>query len=283
MATSSLSSSQTLYFDPDLHPEDTLKQFDEFINRFELRYAAQYPDPPKVSIDSAMERWKIVNVDMKITLDEYDNVKEKWTSQDMVTKFLGIFSSPRLWKTAEPDESARKKASWKSFTATMKTFYKPTENMTLKHYQFRQITQGSDEVFTAFCSRVDKEAKHCNFKCKYDDCSAEQTVIRDQIIIGTHNEKIKQDALKESWDLKTIRANGMQIESAERGARELSKGNDLNKIGKYSRKQRTEDKIQRGQKEGQQQHQPKKCYFCGAQVNGSIMEHVRFCKAKKSK
>ena len=286
MATSSLSSSQTLYFDPDLHPEDTLKQFDEFVNRFELRYAAQYPDPPKVSIDSAMERWKIVNVDKKISLDEYDNIKEKWTSQDMVTKFLGMFSSPRLyedWKTAEPDESARKKASWKSFTATMKTFYKPTENMTLKHYQFRQITQGSDEVFTAFCSRVDKEAKHCNFKCKYDDCSAEQTVIRDQIIIGTHNEKIKQDALKESWDLKTIRANGMQIESAERGARELTKGNDLNKIGKYSRKQRNADKIQRGQKEGQQQHQPKKCYFCGAQVNGSIMEHVRFCKAKKSK
>ena len=204
----------------------------------------------------------------------------------MVAKFLGMFSSPRFyddWKTEEPDESARRKASSKHFTAAIKTFYKPTENMTLKHHQFRQITQRSDEVFTAFCSRVEKEPKHCSFKCKYDDCSVEQTVIRDQIIIGTHNDKIKQDALKKSWDLKTFKANGMQIESAQRGAQELSKDNDLNKIGKYSRKQRNTDKYQRGQKDGQQQHQPKKCYFCGTQVNGSIMEHVRFCKAKKSK
>ena len=218
-------------------------------------------------------------------MDEFDDIKEKWTSQDMVIKFLGMFSSPRFyedWKIAEPDESSRKKASWQKFTAAMRKFYKPTENMTLKHYQFHSVTQGSDEVFTAFCNRVDKEAKHCSFKCKYDDCSVEQTVIRDQIIIGTHNDKIRQDALKESWDLKTIRANGMHIESAEGGACELSKENDLNKIGKYSRKQRNTDKIQGGQIQAQQHGQSKTCYFCACQVTGSIIQHVKFCKAKKS-
>jgi hypothetical protein len=39
--------SQQLFFDPDKHPEDTLKAFQEFIQTFELRYHAQYPDPPK--------------------------------------------------------------------------------------------------------------------------------------------------------------------------------------------------------------------------------------------
>ena len=100
-----------------------------------------------------------------------------------------------------------------------------TSKQTLKHFQFRTISQRNEEVFTAFCSRVEKEAKSCNFKCEDANCTVEETVIRDQIIIGTHNEKIQQDALKDSWDLKTLRTKGMQIESAERGASELTKDN----------------------------------------------------------
>ena len=37
-----------LFFDPDKHPEDTLKAFQEFVQTFELRYNAQYPDPPTI-------------------------------------------------------------------------------------------------------------------------------------------------------------------------------------------------------------------------------------------
>ena len=36
---------QHLFFDPDIHPENTLKAFQEFIQTFELRYNAQYSDP----------------------------------------------------------------------------------------------------------------------------------------------------------------------------------------------------------------------------------------------
>ena len=38
-----------LYFDPDLHPDDTLMAFNEFVQDFELRYDAKYTDPSKVS------------------------------------------------------------------------------------------------------------------------------------------------------------------------------------------------------------------------------------------
>ena len=41
---------QQLFFDPDKHPEDTLKAFDKFTQAFELRHEAQFPDPHKVSI-----------------------------------------------------------------------------------------------------------------------------------------------------------------------------------------------------------------------------------------
>ena len=51
--------SNTLFFNPDDDPESTLKCFNEFVQLFELRYNALYPDPPKVSLDVALHRWKI--------------------------------------------------------------------------------------------------------------------------------------------------------------------------------------------------------------------------------
>ena len=50
-----------VYFDPDNHLEDTLKAFEEFVEVFELRYDAQFLDPPKVSLDAALQRWKFAN------------------------------------------------------------------------------------------------------------------------------------------------------------------------------------------------------------------------------
>ena len=35
-----------VFFDPDCHPDNTLKAFNEFVIDFNLRYAATYPDPP---------------------------------------------------------------------------------------------------------------------------------------------------------------------------------------------------------------------------------------------
>ena len=89
-----------LSFDPDHHPEDTLKAFDEFVQRFELRYDAQYPDPPKVSMDAAIERWKLgTNDPLKLpTVDEYDKIRSVWISHDKVAKFLGMYSSNRLYE-----------------------------------------------------------------------------------------------------------------------------------------------------------------------------------------
>ncbi len=111
MATNA--SASTLYFDPDLHPHDTLRTFDEFIQSFTLQYDAQYHDPPKVSLDAAISRWKLINDDKKPTVDDYDNIRDEWRSKDRVAILLGIFSSKRLladWKVAEPDESKKKQS-----------------------------------------------------------------------------------------------------------------------------------------------------------------------------
>ena len=80
--------SQQLFFDPDKHPEDTLKAFQEFIQTFELRYHAQYPDPPKVSLDSAVERSKVANT----TESNPQPINQHWTN----TTKSGTNGKPRI-------------------------------------------------------------------------------------------------------------------------------------------------------------------------------------------
>ena len=149
----------SLYFDPDKHPDSTLKAFNDFVESFELRYDALYPEPPKISLETAIERWKLCQGDEKVKLtgDQFDEIKEGLRSADRVTKLLGMFSSKRLyqdWLSAEPSEKNRKGAKWNTFLTKMRALYKPTENPTLKNYHFRQLVQCEDETLTAFCNRV---------------------------------------------------------------------------------------------------------------------------------
>ena len=109
-------SSKDLFFDPEKYPDNTLKAFTEYAQIFKLRYVAQFPDPPKVSLDAALARWKVEHITEQQqnptpNLAQYDAVVSTWKAKDMVAKFLGMFSSHRLytdWIVAQPNEEVRK-------------------------------------------------------------------------------------------------------------------------------------------------------------------------------
>ena len=202
-----------LFFDPDDHPENTLKAFQEFIQRFELRYDALYPDPPKVSLEAAIERWKILeatlenpspkaNLIFANTLKHTTNYQIFWESIHQ-----GDYTRTGVWLHQRRKQG--KMHSGKIVFITNSAYYKPTGNLTLKHFHFRSNIQKDSETFIAFCNRVLLEAEHCNFKC-----TAEDTAVRDQIIIGLESNDICQEALKKPWDLDTLRREGMKMESA---------------------------------------------------------------------
>ena len=265
-----------IFFDPDEHPEDTLKSFEEFISVFSLRYEAQYPDPPKVSLESAIQRWKIANTtDVKQTptpsIDQYDSICAEWKEKDKVKKLLGMFSSHKLyedWCIAEPNENVRLNANWTEFVEAIKAYYRPTENQTLKHFHFRTVNQLPEESFPRFCSRVEAEAKHCRFKCDYQNCNAEETAIRDQILIGTTNSDVRDEALKQSWGLSELRTEGMKMESAARSGAQISNEQILNKVGKVKFQNKKTNQV------------PITCYNCGNKVSGNISKHKLQCPAK---
>ena len=49
------------------------------------------------------------------------------------------------------------------------------------------------------------------------DCSAEEYVIRDPILIGTRSENIREKAMIKIWKLDELRQKGVKYESAAAG------------------------------------------------------------------
>ena len=199
-----------LQFDPDKYPHSTLKAFNEFIEQYEFRYDAQYPEVPKHVLDNAVEKWKSENDNAAvIPIATKETLKADIRSRDKVRKLLGFFATLRLqqdWKAAEPVE-ANRNCTWQHFVDQMQAYYKPTENSTLCNYEFRQLHQNRGEAFHTFCNRIEKEGKTCTFcQCAYDSaCTSTANAVRDQIVIGTDMEKIQERALLKGWNLEDLR------------------------------------------------------------------------------
>ena len=156
---------------------------------------------------------EVINAEKELNVEEYDAIVESWRGKDMVKMCVGMHSGPRLnsdWELAQPDSALRKAALWKDFVKAMELYYKPTKNLYVKHFQFRSLSQGIEESFPSFCCRVENEAKYCQFGCSEATCVATSTAVRDQIIFGLSDDAIRQEALKNSWEL----------ESAAKGVKE---------------------------------------------------------------
>ena len=151
----------------------------------------------------------------------------------------------------------------------------PTQNKTLANYEFHRLVQIKDESFHLYVNRVKHESKFCNFSCAAATCTVSDILIRDQIIIGTKNDQIRKQALKESWDLADLIKNGRSLEAAERGSERIknSDAGDTRRVktpGKYSRKKSSSDKLRKSDYQ-KEQHYPK-CNTCSSAR----------CKGKKS-
>ena len=60
------------------------------------------------------------------------------------------------------------------------------------------------------------------------------TAVRDQVVIGTLSETIREEALKHSWSMPSLRSDGMRLEGASKGASEIADDQKVNKMGKYA-------------------------------------------------
>ena len=67
---------------------------------------------------------------------------------------------------------------------------KAGSNMTLANFQFNKLSQKADESFDSFTIRVKREARKCDFACANANCTATDTLAKDQIIVGVTSNEI---------------------------------------------------------------------------------------------
>ena len=102
-------------------------------------------------------------------------------------------------------------------------YYKPTENRIICNFEFRQITQNSNETYNAFCSRVEDAGRTRYFcDCIDNNSTATEFAIRGQIVIGTSSENIRGKSMLNDWNLADLQKKAMKHKSAAAGEGKIS-------------------------------------------------------------
>ena len=197
-----MASSHMKKFDPADHPGCFYDAFCEFVDSFAYEYAAIAKAPPAGTTD--------VNA---------------WSALDKRKQFLGKYASRNLQKDLE-DEATTQEINAFTFdeiVTKLKARYKPSQNVTMAHYEFHKIQQRSLESFDMFVNRVKHEASFCDFKCDSPTCTVRDTLIRDRVIVGTTEDEVRKNALKDQWELTELQTKGRKIEAATLGADKIKK------------------------------------------------------------
>ena len=210
MTTMNPRSSAQCLFDPDQHPEATLKVFNEFCESFTLRYNTLYPDPPKCrwmqpSLDGRLRRlltmYLIRNqMSTSTTLSVMRGVHEKKWQSFSVCSLLNAFGF-RLSQTALLGRCFC--STCVGSTNLRRTQHSRTSisgsslNMPTKLSQHFRIASRSKPLIQVHTQRLHSRAN-----------SKRGTRLER---IGTHFQQIREEALLKSWDLATRRTLGMKI------------------------------------------------------------------------
>ena len=182
-------------FDPEVHRNNVYDAFSEFVETFKYEYEAVAKDPPS-----------------SLNAEE----KAKWIKVNMRKLFLGRYSSRNFQKDYEAavPENERLDITFQDMVTKMKARYEPSRNYTLANHEFHKLRQDPDgESFDNFAHRVTAQSKLCQFSCG-ENCTVPNIMVRDQLIIGTNNTNIRENALREQWALKDLINNGRRLESA---------------------------------------------------------------------
>jgi hypothetical protein len=183
---------------------------------------------------------------------------------------LGKFASRSLQRDFEDCVTADERDTI-TFTAAVERLrerYRPSKNTTISNFMFHGIRQKQGEAFDTFVNRVKHEAAQCDFKCQAAQCTVPDTLMRDQVIIGTTNEDIQRQGLKEQWGLADLIKNGRMIEAATLGAEKLSENHETTPVkrvagrpGKYSKKHALKQKQAQTPSQGESSS-GEKCKYC---------------------
>ena len=203
-------------FNPRNHQDDILNAFVRFIRKFGYVYDGENRSAPATANTvELVSAWK-----------EKDKAR-LFLSRAVSDEFLDDYE-------ASVDEGERTDISFTTLIEKMRTRYTPNTNKVRNHYMYHRLKQKPSETFDDWVHRVQTVAAQCDFRCN-GNCTVHDVLVRDQIITGTTNTNIRDEALKKQWDLATLIKEGRIIESGAVAASDLKKENAGHNINRTKR------------------------------------------------
>ena len=154
-------------FNPRDHAWDVLNAFNRFVRKFGYTYAGENRTPPAA-------------------YNTFDSITP-WKNQDKARLFLSKAVTDEFLDDFESTVPVEERISitFDDLVFKMKERYTPNTNIVCNHYLFHRILQNPSENFDDFVHRVNADAQLCVFKCENKSCDVQDTLICDQIIVGT--------------------------------------------------------------------------------------------------
>ena len=106
-------------------------------------------------------------------------------------------------------------------------------NLTMGMYKLMHIKHGSKSL-TMFRHEVEELAVQCQFE---QHPYNKERAIRDAIIFGTTDEKLRKEALAKDVDLETLTKAALGYEQARKSFGTISKNEDVKKVKTYTQKE----------------------------------------------
>ena len=183
-------------FNPRNHPIDLVSAFMRFQRKFCYVYDGENRTPPStITGDAQINEWK-------------EKYKAKlFLSRAVSDEFFDDYEN-------EVPEGERANIKFTDLVEKIKKRYTPASNKVHNHYLFHRLAQKSDETFDDFCHRVRADAELCDFKCLSATCTVKDILIRDQILVGTNNESIRNEALRKQWSISELVKEGRITEAS---------------------------------------------------------------------
>ncbi|GFO22882.1 hypothetical protein PoB_004938700 [Plakobranchus ocellatus] len=148
----------------------------------------QLRQPPELDFSSTNglpERWRKWKQSMQLYLDLAMKTK---SDEEKCTAFLYLIGTEgrEIFNTFNLGEQ-----KLQNLIDAFDNYCKPKENITVERYKFNSRNQTRTETFDQYVTDLKNLAKNCKFGNLQDE------LIRDKIVCGIANEKIKERLLRE--------------------------------------------------------------------------------------
>ena len=139
--------------------------------------------------------------------------------KSFVCAFAGDHLKSDLNAGYNQDLTKSKAVDFNDLVEKLRRIYQQLQNQVLLHYRFHQLQPATSEKTDSFINTICQHAESANLNACTSRNASHETLIRDQIIMGTKNTTILEQTLEKELNLTALIFHARKVEVTEEAAK----------------------------------------------------------------